>query len=82
METATFNYLHVTLGKREALNLYYRLTGFIREHDTIGFSRFMAFRDSSLKDDALMEFVLDIMVTRHQDMLVQFMPATGNTVNA
>lgn len=82
METATFNYLNVTLGKREALNLYYRLTSFIREHDAVGFSRFMAFRDGTLKDDALMNFVLDIMVTRHQAKLTELMPATGKEATA
>lgn len=82
METATFNYLNVTLGKREALNFYYRLTSFIREHDAIGFSRYMAFRDGTLKDDALMHFVLEIMVTRHQAMLTQMMPMPGNEATA
>lgn len=75
METATYDYLKVTLGKREALTLYYRLTGYIREHDATSFSSFMAFRDSTLNDHTLMEFVLHIMVTRHQAMLTQLMPA-------
>lgn len=76
METAAYDFLHLTLGKQEALALYYRLTGFIREHDATGFSKFMHFRDGTLNDHALMEFVLHLMLTRHQATLAQLLPAT------
>lgn len=82
METATYEYLNLTLEKKEALALYYRLTGFIREQDTTGFSKFMAFRDGTLKDDALMGFVLQLMLTRHRDMLAQLVPATKTIASA
>jgi len=73
METAAYDYLSLTLGKREALVLYYRLTAFIREHDAAGFARFMAFRDGTLKDHALMGFVLGLMMDRHRGVLEQFL---------
>ena len=74
METAAYDYLKLTLGKKEALALYYRLTAFIREHDAAGFARFMAFRDGTLKDHALMGFVLRLMMERHRAALAQLMP--------
>lgn len=82
METAAYNYLKVSLGNKEALALYYRLTAFIREHDATSFSMFMAFRDSTLTDYALMDFVLHIMVARHYDTLLQLMPATEKEADA
>jgi hypothetical protein len=60
METAAYDYLRVSLQKKEALLLYYRLTAFLREHDPNAFRRFMDFRDGSLRDEALMGFVLGI----------------------
>ena len=74
METAAYEYLQLRLGKREALALYYRLTGFLREHDAAGFGRFMAFREGATKDRALMGFVLGLMMARHQAALAQFLP--------
>ena len=74
METAAYDYLKLTLGKQEALALYYRLTTFIREHDAAGFGRFMAFRDGTLKDHALMGFVLGLMLDRHRGALEHLIP--------
>ncbi|RDV10238.1 hypothetical protein DXT99_26730 [Pontibacter diazotrophicus] len=82
METAAYEYLNLALGKKQALDLYYRLTGFIREHDPASFRKFMAYRDSTLKDDALMGFVLQLMLTRHRDMLAQLVPATRTIASA
>ena len=64
------------MKKREALALYYRMTAFLREQDPAGFSAFMAFRQSTRKDQALMGFVLGLMAERHPDALAQLVPAT------
>ncbi|WP_262511381.1 hypothetical protein [Pontibacter diazotrophicus] len=42
----------------------------------------MTFRDGTLKDDALMGFVLQLMMTRHQDMLAQLLTATNTKASA
>lgn len=77
METAVYDYLQLSLGKLQALALYYRMTAFLRERDQAGFSAFMAFRDGIASDRALMAFVLRLMGDRHPDTLALLMPATG-----
>jgi hypothetical protein len=69
MEIAAGKYLKVTLDKKEALCLYYRLTSYFREQDPIGFGRLMDSNDGTLKDHELMRRILEIMTRQHPEPL-------------